>query len=56
MYFAHSIHTELSWFDEDDELGIKPDITLIEPEHFNIIRPESFRPLPSKQYSLGVNR
>ncbi|HFK1716336.1 hypothetical protein [Bacillus cereus] len=52
-YFAHSIHTELSWFDEDNTLGIKPDITLLEPEHLNIIRPDIYQPLPSKQCSFG---
>jgi hypothetical protein len=53
IYFAHSIHTELSWFDEDGVLGIKPDITLLEPEHLNIIRPDFYQPLPSKQCSFG---
>lgn len=54
VYFAHSIHTELSWFDEDETLGIKPDITLLEPEHLNIINQVGYyHPLPSKQCSFG---
>ncbi len=30
------VHTEISWFDENGKLTIRPDITIIEPEHLTM--------------------
>lgn len=52
--YSHSIHTELSWYDDNGKLTIKPDITLLEPSHLSIINGSgSSLKLPSKQYSFG---
>jgi hypothetical protein len=29
----YQIHHDLSWFDENDELRLRPDVTILEPEH-----------------------
>jgi hypothetical protein len=63
------VHAELSWYDEYGKLRIRPDITIIEPEHMSILHgyvppavidlfgsahcPFPGRPLPSKQYEFG---
>lgn len=62
------VHSELSWYDENGRLGIRPDITIIEPEHMSILHgyeppildlfgsahnPFPDAPLPSKQYGFG---
>jgi len=31
-----SVHSDLSWFDEDGLLRIRPDITMLEPEHLQL--------------------
>lgn len=33
-----SVHSELSWFDENRRPGIRPDITIIEPEYLRILQ------------------
>lgn len=35
---AHSNHTELSWFDDQGKLTIKPDLTILEPNHLSILK------------------
>jgi hypothetical protein len=61
-----SVHSEISWFDENRRLGIRPDITIIEPEYLRILQDRAepavdpfcgpfgpvrrARRLPSKQY------
>lgn len=61
-----SVHSELSWFDENRRLGVRPDITIIEPEYLRILQDRAepvidpfcgpfgsvrrARRLPSKQY------
>jgi hypothetical protein len=63
---ASSVHAEVPWFDESWRLRIKPDITIIEPRHVEILRYRSPRlhwdrnkyfsegvPRPSKQF--GIN-
>jgi hypothetical protein len=62
------VHAELSWYDENGKLRIRPDITIIEPEHMSILHgyappvldffgsaynPFPGAPLPSKQYAFG---
>lgn len=60
------VHSELPWYDENGKLRIRPDITIIEPEHLSILHgyvppasatahglfPEA-PPLPSKQCEFG---
>jgi hypothetical protein len=42
------VHTEVSWFDENGKLGIKPDITILDPRGLSIFRALRERyPLPS---------
>jgi hypothetical protein len=47
------VHTEVSWFDENGKLGIKPDITILDPRGLSIFRAlrEGY-PLPSKQFNF----
>ena len=52
---APMLHTELSWYDENDKLTIKPDITILEPKHLSILKGVDGMKLPSKQYSFGGN-
>jgi len=52
--YANSVHTEVSWYDEDNKLTIKPDITILEPEYLSILHKYgSHLRLPSKQYECG---
>lgn len=66
-----AVHAELSWYDENRRLRIRPDITITEPECLSILHGHGgpildpftsqfggFRgavPLPSKQYEFGGN-
>lgn len=59
---ANSIHTEVSWYDNNNNLTIKPDITILEPEHLSILHrycsnlrlpSKQFPRLPSKQFSFS---
>lgn len=45
---THSIHTEVSWFDENNKLTLKPDITLIEPKFLSIKQSNPKLKHPSK--------
>lgn len=63
-----SVHSELSWYDENRRLGIRPDITIVEPECMRILQGRAepvidpfcgpigpvrrARRLPSKQYEI----
>ncbi len=50
------IHSELSWYDDNRKLTIKPDITIISPKHISLIRNLNFiARIPSKQYSFSGN-
>ncbi len=49
---ANSIHTEVSWFDDNGKLKIKPDITILEPSSLSIFRALDGLPLPSKQFNF----
>ncbi len=57
--YAKSIHTEVSWYDRDGKLAIKPDITILEPENLSILykynRDGSKLKLPSKQFAFNGN-
>ena len=68
--FGSAVHAELSWYDENRRLRIRPDITITEPECLSILHGYGgpvfdpfnsqfggFRaaPLPSKQYEFGGN-
>jgi hypothetical protein len=69
--FGSAVHAELSWYDENRRLRIRPDITITEPECLRILHGYGgpvldpfnsqfggFRrtaPLPSKQYEFGGN-
>lgn len=55
---ANAVHTELPWYDENHKLTIKPDITLLEPEHLSILHSYGLqlrRRLPSKGCSFSGN-
>ncbi|MDZ7798368.1 MAG: hypothetical protein U5L76_01990 [Patescibacteria group bacterium] len=55
--FSNPVHTELSWYDENDKLNIIPDITILEPKNLSILHYKG-RPgvkLPSKQCSFWGN-
>ena len=50
---ATPIHTEVSWFDEEQRLTIKPDITILSPEHLSILYSRGGRSVPpSKEFSF----
>jgi len=50
---GNSIHTEVSWYDTNRKLTIRPDITIIDTSHLSIlhITGKKFN-LPSKQFSF----
>lgn len=49
-FFTSKIHTEISWFKDNntDRLSIRPDITLLEPANLRITSRFDGTPLPSK--------
>lgn len=49
-YISSKIHTEISWYSDNDtnRLSIRPDITLFEPENLRITNRFDGAPLPSK--------
>jgi len=52
--YAKSVHTEVSWYDKDNKLTIKTDITILEPKNLSILHKygnDKLR-LPSKQFSF----
>ena len=52
--FANSIHTEVSWYDDNRKLTIKPDITILEPKNLSILHGcfNYDARLPSKQFEF----
>lgn len=49
-----AIHSELSWFDKNHKLTIKPDISIINPRRLSILKENEYSfKLPSKGYSFG---
>lgn len=51
---ANSIHTEVSWYDDNRKLTIKPDITILEPKNLSILHGcyDYDARLPSKQFEF----
>lgn len=51
---ASMLHTELSWYDKNRKLTIKPDITILDPKYLSILHRNGDKVnLPSKGYSFG---
>ena len=51
--FGCYVHTEVSWFDDNDRLTIKPDITILDPADMSILHMcKSSLRLPSKQFNF----
>jgi hypothetical protein len=50
------VHSEVSWFDSNGKLGIKPDLTILDPKNLNTEKAltEGMR-LPSKQFHFVGN-
>ncbi|MEJ3718119.1 hypothetical protein WGM54_08890 [Paenibacillus polymyxa] len=54
MIYANSVHSELPWYDDQNKLTIKPDITILEPGALSIVRGVGGRlKLPSKQFEFS---
>ncbi len=52
--YAPMLHTELSWYDKDGKLTIKPDITILDPGYLSILHKNDEKVnLPSKGCSFG---
>jgi hypothetical protein len=65
---ATPVHSEVSWYDEAGRLLIRPDITILEPEHLSLLHgylppipagsepelePTAWPPLPNKGFEFG---
>ena len=46
------VHTEVSWFDENGRLRIKPDITILEPSNLSIFHGSDGCSLPRKGFTF----
>lgn len=63
--FGSSLHSEITFFNENGKLFYKPDITIIEPKNYSIIHSISdviikndeffYKPTASKKFSFGGN-
>lgn len=51
--YGTPIHTEVSWFDANGKLTIKPDITILEPRWLSILHGNNGERLPEKQFVFG---
>jgi hypothetical protein len=51
--YASPVHAEIAWFDEREKLTIRPDITILEPQHLSITHGLNGVRLPSKQFVFG---
>ena len=51
--FASPVHTEIPWYDQNNKLTIRPDITILEPKHLSILHGLKGPKLPSKQAAFG---
>lgn len=50
---ANSVHAELSWYNKEKKLAIKPDLTILDPHNLSILKGIGNKvSLPSKQYSF----
>ncbi|MBA7661227.1 hypothetical protein ES703_69242 [subsurface metagenome] len=54
--YASPVHLEAPWYDDDEKLTIRPDITILEPAQLSILHRyrDGFR-LPSKQFEFAGN-
>lgn len=52
IFKTHFVHTEVSWFDENKKLTLKPDISLIDPTDLTIGSGNSILKMPAKQFSF----
>lgn len=51
---ANSVHAELSWYNSEKKLAIKPDITILDPKNLSILKGiGSNIKLPSKQFNFS---
>lgn len=51
---ANSVHSELSWYNSENKIAIKPDITILEPNNLSILKGIGSKiKLPSKQFSFA---
>jgi hypothetical protein len=54
--YSSPLHTELSWFDDNGKLTIKPDLTILEPNKLKVTKGSAnVVKLPSKQFSFNGN-
>src|SRR5690606_23510080 len=53
--YATSVHTELPWYNDEGQLTIKPDITILNPRALSILHgiDNNRLRLPSKQFEFG---
>jgi len=53
--FATSVHAEVSWYDKNRKLTIKPDITILDPRNLSILHGcfDYEARLPSKQFEFS---
>lgn len=51
--FGTPVHAEVSWFDEEGKLTIKPDIIVLDPHWLSILHGNNGERLPEKQFSFG---
>lgn len=51
---GNSLHAELPWYNDDEKLTIRPDLTILEPQELSINRSMQMQvKLPSKQCSFA---
>ncbi len=48
-YKTYPVHTELSWYDQNDKLKLKPDITILIPQYLKLTSRRNIK-LPSKGF------
>ncbi len=49
---ANKIHCEVSWYDQQGKLTIKPDITILDPQHLSILRGIAGGVFPTKGFNF----
>jgi hypothetical protein len=50
---AIALHTEIPWYDRNDKLTLRPDITILNPRYMSILHGVSIERLPSKGFEFG---
>lgn len=51
--YASPLHAEAPWYDENNKLAIRPDITILQPQYLSIMRGLIGPKLPSKQFEFS---